>query len=117
MEHSSSFLWEIGFGEFLFVTVALGGLGAWLTGRAVAITWRSKLALVRYVVLLTMAVRFIHYALFQGTLTSPWYFTVDLIVLLIIAFAGMQMTRSAQMAGQYGFEYERIGRFGWKHRV
>lgn len=117
MEHSGSVLWEVGFGEFLLVTVALGGLGAWMTGRAVALTWRSKLALVRYCILLAMSVRFIHYALFQGTLISPWYFLVDLIVLLMIAFAGMQMTRSAQMAGQYSFEYERIGRFGWKRRV
>ncbi|MEM7462800.1 MAG: DUF6867 family protein [Pseudomonadota bacterium] len=117
MEHANSFLWEISIGEFLLVTVALGGLGAWLTGRAVANTWGSKLALVRYIVLLNMFVRFIHYSLFEGTLLSPWYFTVDLIVLLIIAFAGMQMTRSAQMAGQYGFEYDRIGKFGWKRRV
>lgn len=117
MEHAGNIVWEIGLAEFLFVTVILGGLGAWMTGRAVALTWRSKLALVRYCVLLTLAVRFIHFALFQGTLTSPRYFVVDLVVLLAIAFAGMQVTRSGQMARQYGFEFERIGNFSWRRRV
>lgn len=96
-------IWEVTVWEFFFVTVLLGGGAAFLTGRAVALSWLANHQLVIYIVLLTAATRFIHFALFEGTLISPWYFCVDLIVLLALGFAGKSMTRSKQMATQYGF--------------
>lgn len=96
-------IWEVSAVEFFFVTIVLGGGAAFLTGRAIAISWLANHQLAIYVVLLTAATRFIHFALFEGTLISPWYFCVDLIVLLAMGFAGKSMTRSKQMATQYGF--------------
>ena len=106
-------LWEVSITEFIFVTMILGGGTAWMTGRAVAQTWRTPIQLAWYMVLLGFAVRFIHYALFGGTLLSPYYFVVDFIVILIFAFMGMRFTRAGQITQQYSFAFERSGPFGW----
>lgn len=111
--HANGPIWEVTFWEFLFVTVILAGGAAYLTGRANARTWGSDASLAVYMVLLAAATRFIHFALFSGTLLSAWYYVVDLIVLLVIAFVGKRITRAGQMARQYGFEYERRNAFAW----
>ena len=64
-------LWEVSLFEFIRVTVVLGGGAAWLTGRATARTWSPWWKLVLYVVLLTIALRFIHFSLFEGTFFLP----------------------------------------------
>lgn len=104
-------LWEVSLFEFIRVTVVLGGGAAWLTGRATARTWSQWWKLVLYVVLLTIALRFIHFALFEGTFFLPlsdfdtalYFAMVDFVVLLAAAAAGRQVTRARQMARQYGF--------------
>jgi hypothetical protein len=105
--------WEVSFGEFLFVTVILGGAGAWMTGRAFARSWLDHGRLAGSILLLTAAVRFIHFALFSGSLIAPWYFVVDFVVLLAIGFLGMRVTRAGQMVSRYGFLYRRTGPIGW----
>ena len=99
-------IFETNLWVFLLVTVVLGGGAAYLTGSAVAVTWRPLFKLVVYIVLLAAAVRFIHYALFDGTLLSLHYYLVDLIVLLAIAGLGFRLTRTNQMTGQYSWLYE-----------
>ena len=111
-----SFLWEVSLAEFLLITVFLGGGAAYLTGRAVAQTWRPLIKLVGYVLLLTGATRFIHFALFQGTLLSPYYFTVDFIILMALASLGFRLTRVRQMVGQYSWIYRRSGLLSWRGR-
>lgn len=104
-------LWEVSLFEFIRVTVILGGGAAWLTGRATARTWSHWWKLVLYVTLLTIALRFIHFALFEGTFFLPFsnfgialYFaSIDFVVLMAAAAAGRQVTRTRQMARQYGF--------------
>ena len=88
---------------FLLVTVILGGLAAFATGRALAQTWRPVWMLPLAMVLLACAVRFIHYAVFSETLLSARNFVVDFIVVTAIAFAGYRFTRARQMAQQYGW--------------
>ena len=117
MVKENGLLWEVSFWEVFFVTVILAGGAAYLTGRAVARSWSSGVQLAIYMVLLTAACRFIHYALFNGTLLSLQYYIVDLIVLLIIAFIGRQVTRAKQMTTQYSFEYRRVGPAGWAHKA
>jgi len=68
---------------------------------------------VAYVMLLGCAVRFIHYALFGGTLLSLHYYIVDIIVLFAIAGLAYVVARSRQMGTQYSFAYTRSGPFGW----
>lgn len=112
----NSWLWEVSLAEFLIVTIFLAGGAAYLTGRASARSWLPDYTLVIYLVLLACATRFIHYALFHGTLLSLWYFAVDLVVLLAFGFFGRYLTRARQMTTQYGFEYTRNGLVGWKSR-
>jgi len=109
-------IWEVSLGDFLLVTVFLGGGAAWLTGRAVAITWRSLWKLLVYVALLTCAVRFIHFALFGGTLLSPYFFLVDFVILLALANLGYRLTRTIQMVSQYSWLFERASPLSWRRR-
>ena len=113
MENQNSYLWEVTAWEFVFVTVILAGGAAFLTGRAVARSWQGEVTLIIYMVLLAAATRFIHFALFSGSLLSPYYYFVDFIVISAIAFLGKRLTRAGQMATQYNFEYERRGSLGW----
>ncbi|WP_112664518.1 DUF6867 family protein [Microvirga flavescens] len=102
---------------FLFITVILGGSAAWMTGRAIALTWRPRWQSIVYLLILGAAVRFIHFALFQGTLLSPHYYAVDTIVLIIIGSLSFQQTRARQMTTQYRWLYERAGPFSWREKV
>jgi hypothetical protein len=88
---------------FLFVTVALGGGAAWLSGRAIALTWRPWWTMAPTAFVLGLAVRFFHHALFGATLLSAHYFAVDAAIAALFVFAGFRFTRSRQMALQYGF--------------
>ncbi|WP_342363356.1 DUF6867 family protein [Terrarubrum flagellatum] len=101
---------------FILVTIAMGGWLAWMTGRAIALTWRPPHMVVIAMLGLACAVRFIHFALFQGTLIEPHYYLVDLVYLLIVGFAGYRYTRVAQMTTQYRWLYERAGPFSWRER-
>ncbi len=116
VEKELALLWEVSAYEFGLVTIALGGGAAWMTGRAAANEWLPGARLALYMVLLAGAVRFIHFALFDGTLISPWYYFVDLAVLMAIAFASKRRARAGHMASQYGFAYSRAGPFGWTRR-
>lgn len=101
---------------FVLVTVLLGGGAAWRVGRTVARAWRSMLVLPFYILMLGAAVRFIHYALFNGTLLSGWFFFVDYVVLLAVAMLGFRVTRAGQMSRQYRWAFDRAGPLGWKMR-
>ena len=103
-------------GLFLFVTVFMGGGAAWLAGRAIASTWRPWWHVAGYMLILGAAVRFIHFALFEGTLLSPQYYAVDTAVCLIFGFLGYRVTRVAQMATQYGWINVRSGLLAWTRR-
>lgn len=116
MEKEMALLWEVSLWEFMLVTFALGGAAAWMTGRAIANSWKPNWQLAGFLALLAAAVRFIHFALFHGTLISPWYYCIDLAVLLAIGFAGKRYTRAGQMARQYRFAFARSGPFGWSRR-
>ncbi len=88
---------------FLLITVGLGGGAAWLAGRAVAETWRPWWQGMAYMLLLGGAVRFMHYALAGGTLTSLPGYGLDTAVAIGFAALGFRTMRRHQMANQYGF--------------
>jgi GR25 family glycosyltransferase involved in LPS biosynthesis len=110
------FLNEDAVGVFLLVTVALGGGGAALAGRAVAITWRPVWQTVIYTLMLGAAVRFIHYALFDGTLLSLHYYLVDTVICLMFGAIGFQTARASQMISQYRWLYRPDGPLRWRRR-
>ncbi len=101
---------------FLLVTVVMGGWLAWMTGRAVALTWKPNIQLVLYILVLGLVLRFIHFALFQATLLTLHYYIIDTIVLMGFGFAGWRFNRARQMTTQYSWLFERTGPFSWKPR-
>ena len=66
--------------------------------------------------LLGIAVRFIHHALFNGTMFSAQYYIVDTIVLMIIGMIGYRYTRTNQMVTQYHWLYERANALSWRDK-
>ena len=80
-----------------------GLLVAFIAGRAVAQTWRPPWHLVAYMLILGAAERFIHFALFDGTLLSLHYYLVESAIAMAFACAGFRLTRKRQFARQYGF--------------
>lgn len=103
--------------QFFFVTCLLGGWAAWMTGKACAETWRPQFSLVIYLLALGIAVRFIHHALFDGTMFSARYYIVDTIVLLVLGTLGYRYTRTNQMVTQYHWLYERASLLSWKSKA
>ena len=73
---------EHSLGVFLLVSVAMGGGAAWLAGRAIAATWRPAWQVALYMLILALAVRFMHFALFDANFLSPRYYLVDFAVCL-----------------------------------
>ena len=67
--------------------------------------------------LLGIAVRFIHHALFDGTMFSPQYYIVDTVILLVIGIVGYRYTRTDQMVTQYHWLYERASLLSWKPKA
>jgi Domain of unknown function (DUF6867) len=107
---------ENSLGVFLLVTVVLGGGAAALAGRAVALTWRPWWYLVVYILMLGAAVRFIHFALFSGTLLSIHYYVVDTLVCMAFGFAGFQAARAGRMIAQYPWINEPAGPLRWRRK-
>jgi len=99
---------------FLIMTVAIGGGAAFLAGRNLAQRWRPAWMPAAYMVLLGMALRFFHYALFNGDLLSIHYFITDTAVLIWAALLGHRITRASQMVNQYPWAYERAGLLSWR---
>jgi hypothetical protein len=110
-------LYETNLVDFLLVTVFLAGGASYLVGRAIAYTWAPIVLLAVYSVLLAAAARFIHFALFHGTLLSLRYSVVDVIVIGALASLGYRFTRASQMATQYGWLYQRAGPLSWRRRL
>lgn len=108
---------EPSFWLFALVSVAMGGWAAWRSGIGVAKTWKRRIILIPYMLVLAGAVRFIHFALFEGTLLSLQYYLVDFTVVLIAAFLGWRAERASAMARQYAFAFERSSMFGWRRKT
>ena len=107
---------EDSLGVFLLVTVVLGGGAAALAGRAVALTWRPWWQVVVYMLMLGAVVRFIHFALFGGTLLSIHYYAVDTLVCIAFGFAGFQAARARRMVAQYPWINEPDGPLRWRRK-
>lgn len=103
-------------GIFLLVTIFLGGGAAWMSGRAIARSWQTRLRLVIYLLILTFGVRFLHFALFGGHLFTVHFYLVDGLALLIFGLLGFQYQRTEQMTRQYRWIFEKTSPFTWRKR-
>ena len=97
--------WPVYFG----ITLVLMGAAAYATGRAMAETWRPVWQVFLYGFLLSLAGRFLIYALFQGELLSTSGFLTDFTLLTAAGLAGYRVTRARKMVAQYPWLYRRSG--------
>lgn len=107
---------EDSFGVFLLVTLILGGGAAYLAGRAIAETWRPWWQTVAYGFILGGAARFLHFALFGGTLISAHYYAVDSAVCIAFGLLGFRAACTAQMVTQYRWINEPVTRLRWRRK-
>ena len=98
------------------LVLLLGFWTAWRAGKAAAEGWNGYREVVIYAVLLTCAMQFLHYALFQGPLIHAVYFGLDLVLLLAFALAGFRIRRTKQMVQNYYWLYEPTSAFSWKNK-
>jgi hypothetical protein len=101
---------------FLLVTVLMGGSAAYISGKAIAQTWRPFWTIPLYMLLLAAAVRFCHFALFEEPLLSLPSYGIDFLVALAAAALGYRVVRVRQMSHQYGWLFRRAGLLGWRRQ-
>ncbi len=102
---------------FLVMTIILGGGAAFMAGRSLASGWKPIGLLLAYMVPFTAGMRFLHFALFEATLTSLHYFITDGLIFVASALLGYRLMRVAQMTTQYPWLYERSGPLTWKNKA
>jgi hypothetical protein len=101
---------------FLLVTIVIGGGAAFISGRAIAQTWRPFWHIPLYMLGIAAGVRFFHYALFDEPLMVLKNYAVDFAVALLAASAGYRLVRAGQMARQYSWLFARLGPIAWRRR-
>lgn len=111
-----AYLVEDQFWVFLVLTVIIGGGAAFLSGRALAFKWRPLWLTATYMVPLSAAVRFFHYALFEHTLFSLTHFVFAYVIVLGFCLLGYRLKRVSQMVNQYTWLYERTSPFTWREK-
>jgi hypothetical protein len=101
---------------FLLVSVGLGGGASALAGRAIARTWRPWWQVAAYSFILGVAVRFIHFSVFNSTLLSAHYYLVDTAVCMAFGALGFRASRAAQMVTQYRWIFAPAGALRWRRK-
>ena len=96
---------------FGIFTVAIMGGAGFLTGQAVASTWRPWWQAVAYSLLLGVTDRFLVFSLFEGALLSVPGLIIDTAAITTICLVGYRVTRVSKIVGQYPWLYERVGYF------
>ena len=112
-----TFLSDDGPWVFLILTCLLGGAAAFRSGRGLARGWKPFWRVFAYMALLAAAVRFFHYALFSGKLTSLYYYLVTYVILVAAACLGFRAMRTTQMVTQYRWLHERTSPLTWRDRA
>ncbi len=100
---------------FIGLTVVIMGAIAFMTGQAVAATWRPAWQAVLYCFGLGLVDRFLTSALFGGLGLLVSGFIVDTAVLIGIGLIAYRLTHVAKMVTQYPWLYERTGI--WRYRA
>jgi hypothetical protein len=88
---------------FLLLTVILGGAAAYVSGKAIAETWRPFWQVIAYCLLMALVVRFMHFALFEEVMLSLRNYIIDAAVLLLAGVVGYNVARRRQMAETYNW--------------
>ena len=99
---------------FLWLTVVLMGGAGFLTGRAIAATWRPVWKVLPVCLLLGGADRFLAFSLFGAGLLSPAGYAIDTAAITLFSLIAHRLTRVERMVTQYPWIYERAG--PWRYR-
>ena len=102
--------------QIVLVTGVIGGGAACLAGRAIARTWRPLSHVLAAMALLGAAVRFVHFALFEGDVLSLPAFAIDTVFLTLVGSLAWRVTRTTQMVRQYNWLYRRTSLVTWRER-
>jgi hypothetical protein len=100
--------------KFLLVTIVMGGAAAYLSGKAIAQTWRPFWHVPLYMLALAAVVRFCHFALFEEPFLSLPSYIVDFACAFAAAALGYRTVRAQQMRLQYGWLFRSSGPLGWR---
>jgi hypothetical protein len=103
-----------GIGVFIGLTVILFGFAAFMTGQALADTWRPAWQMVAYGFLLALGNRFLGFFLFEVDLLSPVGLLVDAVVVILIGLFAWRVTHARRMVQQYPWLYRADGLFGYR---
>ena len=98
------------------LVLLIGFWTGWRTGKAVAEGWDNYPTVIVYTLLLAIVMRFLHYALFQGPFISPFFYVIDVVLLLVFSTIGFRVFRTRQMVNNYYWLYERTSAFSWKKK-
>lgn len=101
-------------GVFVGVTGVVMGFAAYMTGQALANTWKPIWHAMVYCVLLAFASRFLIFGLFEGKLLSASGYLADVLVLVAAALFAYRLNQARKMVSQYPWLYERRGLFNWR---
>jgi hypothetical protein len=104
-------------GVSFIVTVVVMGFVAFMTGQALAGTWKSMWQVVLYCLLLGLGDRFLIFSLFEGELLSLSGYVIDSAVLVAISLFAYRLTQARKMTSQYPWIYERTGLLSWRNRT
>jgi hypothetical protein len=99
---------------FLGITGVLTGFCAFMTGQAIAETWRPYWQVVFYCALLGAVARFLIYGLFDGALFSLSGYLIGAALLILIGSFAFLTKRARKMVLQYPWLYRRTGLFAWR---
>jgi branched-chain amino acid transport system ATP-binding protein len=101
---------------FFGLTVVLFGLAAAASGRALAEGWRPAWQMIPITLLLAVADRFLHFALFEAPLASLGGMLSAAAVLGLIMSGAFFYARARKMVRQYPWLYKRNGFLSWRSK-
>jgi hypothetical protein len=107
-------LFGAGIVVFVFITLILVGFAAFMSGQALADTWRPWWQTLPYSLGLGVLDRFLTWALFQGPLFAPLPYLLDTAILFAICLLAYRLTQARKIVTQYPWIYERTGPFNWR---
>lgn len=99
---------------FIGITLVLFGFAAFMTGQAIAATWRPAGWVVAYCLMLGAADRFVVWSLFGGELSSIGGYLTDAAALTGIGLVAYLLTRARKMESQYPWMIKRTSPFTWR---
>lgn len=101
---------------FLGLTLCIFGGAAWLTGQAIAATWRPLWQVFAYGLLLACFDRFLAWGLFGGPLFYWLHFLRDFAAIAAVGMLSWRLRQVGLMVSQYPWLFEKAGPLRWRAR-